>query len=134
MCFHSDRVTGFVMLYSSASASFVSHFSTKLSGSTSSKRGSALSSAFNFRATFASNTRRYPFISKGNFFIAQYPVLRTVQCALDFTSLTDLFTQTPSQLLWEASSHMLQLMRECCSYTHPPLCIGYNIKNVLFNI
>ena len=52
----------------------------------------------------------------------QYPVLRTVQSALHFTSLTDLFTQTPSRLLWEASSHMRQLMRE--SYTYPPLSIA----------
>ena len=57
-------------------------------------------------------------------YIAQYPVLRTVQSALRFTSLTDLFTQTPSRLLWEASCHMLQLMREDCSYTYPPLSIG----------
>ena len=56
--------------------------------------------------------------------IAQYPVLRTVQSALHLTSLTDLFTQTPSRLLWEASSHMLQLMREGCSYTYPPLSIA----------
>ena len=49
--------------------------------------------------------------------IAQYPVLRPVQSALHVTSLTDLFTQTPSQLLWEASSHMLQLMLKGCSYT-----------------
>ena len=54
-------------------------------------------------------------------YIAQYPVLRTVQSALHFTSLTDLFSQTPSRLLWEASSHMLQLMREGGSYTYPPL-------------
>ena len=45
--------------------------------------------------------------------IAQYPVLS----ALHFTSLTDLFTQTPSRLLWE----MLHLMCESCSYTYPPL-------------
>ena len=56
-------------------------------------------------------------------YIAQYPVLRTAQSALHFTSLTDLFTQTPSRLLWEASSHMLQLMREGCSYTYPLLSI-----------
>ena len=62
--------------------------------------------------------------NKASSYIAQYPVLRTVQSALHFTSLTDLFTQTPSQLLWEASSHMLQLMRECCSYTYPPLSIA----------
>ena len=60
---------------------------------------------------------------KASFYIAQYPVLRTIQSALHFTSLTNLFTQTPSQLLWEASSHMLQLMREGCSYTYPPLSI-----------
>ena len=35
-----------------------------------------------------------------------------------------LFTQTPSRLLWEASSNMLQLMREGCSYTYPPLSIA----------
>ena len=54
-------------------------------------------------------------------YIVQYPVLRTIQSALHFTSLTDLFTQTPSGLLWEASSHMLQFMHEGCSYTYPPL-------------
>ena len=58
---------------------------------------------------------------KASSFIAQYPALRTVQSALHFTSLTDLFTQTPSQLLWEASSHMLQFMHKGCSYTYPPL-------------
>ena len=41
----------------------------------------------------------------------------------NFTSLTDLFTQTPSRLLWEASSRMLQLMCEGCSYTYPPMSI-----------
>ena len=61
---------------------------------------------------------------KASSYIAQYPVLRTVQSALHFTSLADLFTQTPSRLLWEASSHMLQLMREGCSYTYPPLSIA----------
>ena len=61
---------------------------------------------------------------KPSSYIAQYPVLRTVQNALHFTSLTDLFTQTPSRLLWKASSHMLQLMREGCSYTYPPLSIA----------
>ena len=58
-----------------------------------------------------------------NTYIAQYPVLRTVQSGLHFTSLTDLFIQTPSRLLWKASSHMLQLMREGCSYAYPPLSI-----------
>ena len=61
---------------------------------------------------------------KASSYIAQYPVLRTVQSALHFTSLTDLFTQTLSRLLLEASSHMVQLMREGCSYTHPPLSIA----------
>ena len=62
--------------------------------------------------------------SKASSYIAQYPVLGTVQSVLQFTSLTDLFTQTPSRVLWEASSHMLQLMREGCSYTYPPLSIA----------
>ena len=57
-------------------------------------------------------------------YVAQYPVLRTVQSALHFTSLTNLFTQTPSRLLWETSSHMLQLMREDYSNTYPPLSIA----------
>ena len=61
---------------------------------------------------------------KANSYIAQYPVFRTIQSALHFTSLTDLFTQTPSRLLWEASSHMLQLMREGCSCTYLPLSIA----------
>ena len=61
---------------------------------------------------------------KASSYIAQYPVLSIAQSALHFTSLTDLFTQTPSRLLWEASSHMLQLMREGCLYTYPPLSIA----------
>ena len=65
-------------------------------------------------------------ILKASSYIAQYPVLRTVQCALHFTSLTDLFTQTPSRLLWEASSHMLQLMCDGCSYTYPPSIARYS--------
>ena len=48
----------------------------------------------------------------------------TAQSALHFTSLADLFTWTPSQLLWEASSHTLQLMHEGCSYTYPSLSIA----------
>ena len=55
---------------------------------------------------------------------AQYPILRITQSALYFTSLTDLFTQSPPRLLWEASSHMQQLMREDCSYAYPPLSIA----------
>ena len=67
---------------------------------------------------------QYYFVCKGKKAcsdIAQYLVLRTVQSALHLTSLTDVFTQTPFRLLWEASSHMLQLMREGCSYIYPPL-------------
>ncbi|KAK2180959.1 hypothetical protein NP493_419g06012 [Ridgeia piscesae] len=45
-------------------------------------------------------------------YIAQYPILRIVQ---------NLFNQTPFQLLWEASSHMLKLMCEGCLYMYPPL-------------
>ena len=68
----------------------------------------------------SSRCRRNNSKSKGkaSSYLAQYPVLRTVQSVLHFTSLADLFTQTPSWLLWEASSHMLQLMREGCSYTY----------------
>ena len=61
---------------------------------------------------------------KVSHYIAQYPVLRTAQSTLHFTSLTDLYTQTPSQLLWEAYRHMLQLLHEGCSYTYPPLSIA----------
>ena len=60
---------------------------------------------------------------KASSYIEQYSILRTVQSVLRFISLTDLFTQTSSRLLWEASSHMLQLMREGCSYTYPLLSI-----------
>ena len=71
----------------------------------------------------------YIYVKKASSYIAQYPVLRTVQSALYFTSLTDLFTQTPSRLLSEASSHMLQLMRVGCSYAYPPLSIvRYSFK------
>ena len=63
--------------------------------------------------------------AKTSSYIAQYPVLRTAQSALYFTSLIDLFTQRSrygvSRFLWEASSHMLHLMREGCSYTYPQL-------------
>ena len=44
-----------------------------------------------------------------------YTLLLWQTCSLD---------QTPSRHLWEASSHMLQLMREGCSYTYPPLSIA----------
>ena len=39
-------------------------------------------------------------------------------------SLADLFNQTPSRLLWEASSYMLQLMCKDCLYTYPPLSVA----------
>ena len=51
-------------------------------------------------------------------------ILRTFQSTLHVSSLTDLFTTTPSRLLWEASSHMLQLMHKGCSYTYQPLYIA----------
>ena len=58
---------------------------------------------------------------KASSHIAYYLVLRTAQIALHFTSL---FSETPSLLLLVASRHMLQLMRESCSYTYPPLSIA----------
>ena len=63
-------------------------------------------------------------IFKSSYNIAQYPILWIAQSVLHFTSLTGLFNQTLSQLLWEASSHMLQLMCEDCLYTYPPLSIA----------
>ena len=71
--------------------------------------------ACSVRHTFAVDKQ-----SNGEFL---YSVVSSPQdrCSLHFTSMTDLFTQTPFQLLWEASTHMLQLMREGCSYTCPPL-------------
>ena len=63
-------------------------------------------------------------LKKVSSYIAQYPILRISQSALHFTSHSDIFNQTPSQLLWEASSHMLQLMCKGCLYTHPPLSIA----------
>ena len=57
-------------------------------------------------------------------YTAQYSILRIEQRTLHFTSLADLFNQTPSQLLWEASSHMQQLKREGCPYTYPPLSVA----------
>ena len=89
---------------------WLSEFTVQLSGSCGHQQGSFI---------FVKSIKKI----KASSYIAQYPVLRTVQSALHFTSLTDLFTQTPSRLLWEASSYMLQLMREGCSYTYPPLSI-----------
>ena len=37
--------------------------------------------------------------------VKRFPVLKTTQRTLHFTSLADLFYQTPSELHWEASSH-----------------------------
>ena len=61
---------------------------------------------------------------KGKFLYSAVSSPRDRSKRLHFTSLTDLFTQTPYRLLWEASSHMLELMREGCSYTYPPLSIA----------
>jgi len=52
------------------------------------------------------------------------PILRIVQSAWRFTPLADLFTQTLPQLLWVASSHMLQLMRDDWSYTYQLMSIA----------
>ena len=40
-----------------------------------------------------------PSFEKVSSYIEQYPILRAAQSALHFTSLADLFNQTPSQLL-----------------------------------
>ena len=61
---------------------------------------------------------------KASSYIAQYLILRIAQSTLHFTFLADLFNQTSSQLLWEASNHMLQLIREDCCYTYAPLSIA----------
>ena len=47
-------------------------------------------------------------------------------CSKRFTlsSQEDLSCLMPSQLLWKACSHILQLMREDCSYTYPPRSIA----------
>ena len=67
-------------------------------------------------------------------YIAQYPILRIAQSALHFTSLADLLNQTPSQFLWEASSHMLQLICKDCSYTYPPLSIVWLLLVIQFEV
>ena len=74
-------------------------------------------------------------IVKVSSYLAQYPILRIAHGALQFTSLTDLSNQTPSQLLWEASSC------DGCSYTYPPLSIamysfihGLDITGILYPI
>ena len=59
---------------------------------------------------------------KANSDLAQYPVLRTVKSTLHITAALyfpdRLVPQTPFRRLWEASRHMLQLMREGCLYTY----------------
>ena len=57
-------------------------------------------------------------LKKVRFYIAQCQVRMTVHSARHFTYLLDLFNQTLSRLLWEASSHMLQLIRLDWSYTY----------------
>ena len=75
--------------------------------------------------------KHYVYLKKANSYITRHPVLR-MQSALNFIwTLTDLFTQTPSRILWEASSHMLQLMHGDYSYTYPPLSIvRYSVKQL----
>ena len=65
-------------------------------------------------------------LTKGKFLYSA--ISNSQDCSKRFTlsSLAHLFNQTPSQPLWKASSHMLQLMHECCSYTYsfyPPLSV-----------
>ena len=57
-------------------------------------------------------------LKKKRFYIAQCPVCRTIQSARHFTYLLALFNQTLSRLLWEASSHIVQLIRIDWSYTY----------------
>ena len=60
---------------------------------------------------------------KGKFLYSA--VCNSQDCSKCFTLyFPDLFNQSTSQLLWEASSHMLQLMRDGCSYTYLPLSIA----------
>ena len=61
---------------------------------------------------------------KVSYYIAQCQTVRIALSALRFISLTDIFNQTPSQRLWEASSLMLQLMCEGCSYRYAPLSVA----------
>ena len=72
---------------------------------------------FKHRQHFRKKSRRYGTQSSSSdlrqnvrSYIALYPVLTIAQSALHFTFLTDLFNQTPSQLLGKGCSHMLQLM------------------------
>ena len=55
-----------------------------------------------FQEILATNKINQIMKDKGKYLYSTYPVLRIAQNALHFT---DLFIQTPSQLLWKASSH-----------------------------
>ena len=62
-------------------------------------------------------------VNNGKFDIVQNPVVRIAQNALHFTTLADLFNQTPYLNFSGKHPAMLQLMHGCCSYTYPPLSI-----------
>ena len=77
---------------------------------------------FHITVSVGSDHRTYLKRHKGKFL---YRAVSSPQNrSMRFTSLTDQFTQTQSRLLWEAPNHMLQLMREGCSYTFPSLSIA----------
>ena len=52
---------------------------------------------------------------KQSSYIAQYPVLRTAQSTLHFTSLADLFNQTPSHATINAQRLLIQMFATGCS-------------------
>ena len=62
-----------------------------------------------------------PVRGKVNSFISLYPVLRRAQSVLHFTSLTDLFNQTPPRLHLEAFSHAAINARRLLVHKYPPL-------------
>ena len=61
-------------------------------------------------------------------YIAQNPIIRITQSALHYTSLKDLFNQTPSQLLWDASNQIYVTINARRLFVqYPPLSIArYN--------
>ena len=62
---------------------------------------------------------------KASSYIAQYPVLRTIQRTLHFTPWQTCSIRHHHNVSGKhASSHMLQLMGQGCSYTYPPLSIA----------
>ena len=65
----------------------------------------------------------YYIVKKASSYIVQYPVLRTVQSTLHFTSLTDLFIQTPSHLISYSFIQLSEL--EQCRVKN--LAQGFNI-------